>query len=88
MRTPQASATFNIKSLSEALDTPEERERFHKLRAWQKQQTFFEEVISRATPPEGDFFINQAIQDGKAIQDGEMYAGKRKPPYPFGGGVD
>jgi len=52
------------------------------LRAWLAQETYFEEVISKRTPPEGDFFVNQTIQDG------DVYAGERSPPYVFGGGVD
>ncbi len=62
--------------LSDALRFPPE------LKAWLAQQTYFEEVISRRTPPEGDFFVNQTIQDCK------VYARNRKPPYNFGGGVD
>lgn len=52
------------------------------LKAWLSQQAYFEEVISKRTPPEGDFFVNQTIQDG------EIYAGKRPSHYIYGGGVD
>lgn len=55
--------------------SPALRERLAEIAAW-------EDASAKNTPPEGDFFINQAIQDV------EVYAGKRSHRYNFGGGVD